>query len=228
MRNVALIVAGGKGRRMGSDVPKQFLEINEKPIMYYTIKKFNDSKYIDEIVLVTSDEYIDFCRDSIVKKYNLNKVRNIVVGGTERHESVYNGLKAIEDANIVLIHDVARPFIDDETIKNGIQYASEYGAAACGVYPKDTIKVIDKNISISTLNRNELFMVQTPQCFKYDLIFNCHKNMSDIERKTITDDTMVVEHFGNKVYLYDGSYKNIKITTKEDFIIAKCFLEDEI
>lgn len=227
MSSVALVVAGGKGSRMGLDTPKQFLKINDKEIIYYTLKKFNDSPYIDKIVLVTSNEYIDFCKDSIVKNYNLHKVVSIVEGGTERHESVYNGLIAIEECDIVLIHDVARPFIDDSIIKNGIEYAKEYGASACGVYPKDTIKSIQNNFSAETLNRNELFMVQTPQCFKYDLILNCHKNIDKDKRKNITDDTMVVEHFNNKVYLYEGSYKNIKITTKEDLIVAKCFIDEE-
>lgn len=220
----AIIVAAGKGTRMGSNISKQFLNLKGKPILFYTLEAFQKSGIIDEIVLVTSEEHIEYCKKDIVEKYGLNKVTNIVAGGAERQGSVYNGLCALTNCDIVLIHDAARPFVDDKLIMEGVEYAKTYGACACGVRPKDTIKIKDeKNFSIETPDRSNLFAVQTPQCFEYNLIFNCHKKVIEDKIK-VTDDTMVVEKYGNKVYLYEGSYNNIKITTPEDLIVAERIL----
>jgi len=225
-KNVAIVLAAGKGNRMGAKINKQFLTIKEKPILYYTLKAFCECKSINEVVLVAAKSEIKFCREDIVDKYEFTKVKAIVEGGSERQHSVLNGLKAIEDCEVVLIHDGARPFITETIIENGIKNARLYGAATCGVNPKDTIKVKnDKGFSHETLNRNNLFIVQTPQCFKYDLILNCHEKLNR-ESIAVTDDTMVAERYGHKVFLYDGSYNNIKITTPEDLIIGERILED--
>lgn len=221
MKTSVIILAAGKGKRMGANKNKQFIEIMNKPILYYTIKAFENNDSIDEIVLVASKEEISYCKEQIVEKYSFKKVFKIIEGGKERQNSVLNGLKAMNDTNIVLIHDGARPFVSDDIINNCIKYANIYGATACGVLPKDTIKVRDdSSFSLSTPKRENLFAVQTPQGFKYDLILQCHKKVEN-ENKIVTDDTMVVESYGNKVYLYDGSYNNIKITTPEDLIMAE-------
>lgn len=215
-----IILAGGKGKRMMSKVSKQFIKIKDKPIIYYTLKKFIENKNIDQIVLVLPKDEIEYCKKEILQKYSL-KVDKIVEGGTERQDSVYNALKSINNADIVLIHDGARPIISDKLIDEGIRYAKIYGAAAPGVMPKDTIKIKNKeNFSINTPNRNTLVAIQTPQVFKYDNILKCHEKVRE-SGDAVTDDTMVVEKYGYKVYLYDGEYTNIKITTPDDIMLAE-------
>lgn len=225
-KNYALIVAAGKGTRMGTDINKQFINIKDRPVIYYTLKAFNDSRYIDKIVIVAAENEIDYMKNEIVLKYCFDKVETVVAGGSQRHKSVYNGLKAINtDCEFVLIHDGARPFVDDRIISDGLKYAELYGACTCGVKPKDTIKVIDsEGFSVSTPKRSELFAVQTPQCFRYGIIMDCHTRIQK-EHIEVTDDTMVVETFGYKVYTYNGSYENIKITTPDDIPLAETILK---
>ena len=218
----AIILAGGKGKRMGAPVSKQFIEIKGKPIIYYTIKKFSENKKIDNIVVVLSKDEVGYFKENILEKYNL-KVDNIVIGGTERQDSVYNGLKSLEDTNtdIVLINDGARPFISDRIIDDGIKFAQVYGACAPGVMPKDTIKIKNEsNFSVSTPERGSLVAIQTPQVFKFNEILECHEKIK-INNIVVTDDTMVAEKFGYSVYLYDGEYTNIKVTTPEDLILGE-------
>lgn len=222
----AIILAGGRGKRMESNVSKQFICINDKPIIYYTLKRFIDCKLIDKVVLVLPKDEIEYCKSEILEKYSLN-VDCIVEGGSERQDSVYNGLKAVENTDVVLIHDGARPFVSEKIIEEGINNAKKYGAAAPGVMPKDTIKVKDNSsFSIDTPDRSTLVAVQTPQVFNYDLILECHEKVKN-EGKIVTDDTMVAEMYGNKVYLYNGEYTNIKVTTPEDLVIAQ-YLSKEI
>lgn len=224
-RVCAIIVAAGKGTRMGTKVHKQFLNLKDKPILYYTLIAFERCALVDSIVLVTEEMEISYCETEIVKKYNINKVSAIVSGGAERQNSVYNGLKAAEGCEIVLIHDGARPFVDEKIIADGIKYAEKFGSATCGVRPKDTIKIIgEDSFARETLNRDKLFAVQTPQCFKYELILNCHERAMKDNIK-VTDDASIVEYSGSRVYLYEGNYNNIKITTPEDLIIGEKLLE---
>ena len=216
----AIILAGGKGKRMGANVSKQYIEIKDKPILYYTIKKFYDCKNIDRIILVLPKDEIDYCKKEVLEKYSL-KVDLIVEGGKERQDSVFNALEKINNDEIVLIHDGARPFVTKKIINEGIKCARLYGAAAPGVTPKDTIKIKnDENFSIATPNRNTLIAIQTPQVFKFNIIKECHNKIKE-ENITVTDDTMVVEEYGYKVYLYEGDYTNIKVTTPEDLILAE-------
>lgn len=218
----AVILAGGKGKRMNSTISKQFIELKGKPIIYYTIKKFNDNKQIDNIVVVLSAEEIEYFKENVLKKYDI-RVDKIIAGGVERQDSVYNGLKSLENSetDVVLIHDGARPFISDRIINEGIKYAKIYGASAPGVMPKDTIKIKDEsNFSINTPNRETLVAIQTPQVFNFNEILECHKKIK-LDKLIVTDDTMVIENFGKKVYLYDGEYTNIKVTTPEDLILAE-------
>lgn len=216
----AIILAGGKGKRMGANISKQYIELMGKPILYYTIKRFLSSKDIDKIVLVLPKDEIDYCKEKVIDRYSL-KVDLIVEGGKERQDSVINALDKLADDEIVLIHDGARPFVSQRIISEGIKYAKIYGAAAPGVMPKDTIKIKDDNsFSLSTPDRNTLVAIQTPQVFKLDIIKDCHKRIK-AENIRVTDDTMVVEAYGNKVYLYEGDYTNIKVTTPEDLILAE-------
>lgn len=216
----AIILAGGRGTRMGQKISKQFILVREKPILYYTIKKFLDCDKIDNIILVLPKDEIEFCKKEVLDKYSL-KVDKIVEGGSERQESVYNGLMQCEDTDIVLIHDGARPFVSDRIIEEGIEFAKKYGAAAPGVRPKDTIKIInEEGFSKETLKRDTLVAIQTPQIFEFNMIKECHEKVKE-GKLLVTDDTMVAEHFGNKVYIYEGEYNNIKITTPEDLIIAE-------
>ena len=216
----AIILAGGKGKRMGAKVSKQYIEVKGKPILYYTLERFAACKDIDKIVLVLPKDEIEYCTKEIIDKYSL-KVDIIVEGGDERQDSVFNALEKLDDDGIVLIHDGARPFVSERIIKDGIKYAKLYGSAAPGVMPKDTIKIKDKNsFSLSTPDRNELVAIQTPQVFKLDVIKECHRKIRE-DKLTVTDDTMVVESYNNKVYLFEGEYTNIKITTPEDLILAE-------
>lgn len=218
--NSAIILSGGRGKRMGADISKQFISINDKPILYYTIKKFMENELIDEIILVLPKDEIEYCKKEVLDKNKL-RIDKIVEGGDERQDSVLNGLNAIEKTDIVLIHDGARPFVTDKIIAEGINVAKKFKAAAPGVMPKDTIKVKDENgLSKETLKREQLIAVQTPQIFDYNLILECHNKVKENNIK-VTDDTMVVETFGHKVFLYDGEYTNIKITTPEDLILAR-------
>ena len=216
----AIVLAGGRGKRMNYHKSKQFIEIKGKPVLVYTLEKFIYNKSIDEVILVLPEDEVDYCKKEVLQRYSL-KVDRIVIGGKERQDSVFNALEAMEKANIVLIHDGARPFINEKIIEEGIKYANIYGAAAPGVTPKDTIKVKNEdNISVDTPDRNTLVAVQTPQCFKYDEIYQCHRKIKE-ENAIVTDDTSVVERYGHKVYLYEGDYTNIKRTTPEDLILAE-------
>ena len=216
----AIILAGGKGKRMGAKISKQYIELNGKPILYYTLKRFVDCEGIDKIILVLPKDEIEYCNKEILEKYSL-KVDMIVEGGKERQDSVYNALQKINDSEIVLIHDGARAFVSERVIKDGIKYAKIYGAAAPGVMPKDTIKVVDENgFSDSTPDRSKLLAIQTPQTFKLEIIKECHEKVKE-NNIIVTDETMVVEMYNNKVYLYNGEYTNIKVTTPEDLILAE-------
>lgn len=226
MRVGAIVLAAGKGSRMKAGINKQFLEIDKKPILYYSLDMLEKNNKIDVIVVVCSLEEQDIIKSCIIDKYGFKKVKKLVAGGNERKDSVLNGLKVMDDVDMVLIHDGARPFINNRIIDEGIEYTLKFNCCACGVMPTDTIKVMDVDgFSKYTPKRSDLIAVQTPQCFKYDLIRECHKkvNRDGIE---VTDDTSVVECFGHKVYLYEGSYNNIKITTPKDMIMAKEIYEN--
>lgn len=221
----AIIVAAGKGKRMNFDIPKQYMNLNGKPILAYTIEKFQECKDIDDIVLVVNKDDVDYCKDSIICKFNFSKVRSIVKGGNERQYSVYNGLNALEKkTNIVLIHDGVRPFVEAEHITNIIKETINFNCCVLGVKVKDTIKICSENgIVKNTPKREDLWSAQTPQSFKYETILNIYKR-ADEEKILGTDDSMLAEKFGYTVKMIKGSYNNIKITTPEDLDFAKSIL----
>ena len=226
-KTIAIVLAAGKGSRMGSQIQKQYLELEGRPLLYYSLEAFENSS-VDSIVLVTGNGEEGFCRNHIVEAYGFTKIVAIVPGGKERYHSVYEGLKAAYGCDNILIHDGARPCIAKNMIEAAIDGAERYGACVVGMPVKDTIKVIDQEGNASyTPDRNSLWMVQTPQAFSYDLIKSAYdKLFENISlQQGITDDAMVVETITqHKVHLIKGSYENIKVTTPEDLEIAKAFL----
>ena len=224
-KTTAIVLAAGSGKRMNTNVHKQYLLIKEKPVLYYSIKAFEDSS-VDDIVLVVGSGEIDYCRKEIVERYGFKKVRKIVQGGKERYHSVYEGLKAAEGCSYVLIHDGARPFLTQDIIKRTLEAVVEYKACVVGMPVKDTIKIVDENtFAKETPNRCNVWLVQTPQAFDYELVYTAYTKMLEHEDSGITDDAMVVERMTEyKVKLIEGSYQNIKITTPEDLDIANAYL----
>lgn len=222
----AIVLAAGSGKRMNSKVHKQYLIIQDRPVLYYSLKAFEDSA-VDEIVLVVGKGEEEFCRKEIVDKYGISKVKAIVEGGKERYHSVFEGLKQTSDADYVLIHDGARPFVNQDIIRRCMQEAQKYQACVVGMPVKDTIKIADEEgYAKQTPDRKNVWMIQTPQTFSYALIYEAYEEMLETEDTAITDDAMVLERIkGKKSKLIEGSYRNIKITTPEDLLIANVYLQ---
>lgn len=221
----AVVLAAGRGKRMGTDVQKQYLEIGGKPVLYYSLEVFEKSEIIDEIVLVVGENQSEYCQTEIVDKYGFKKVTAIVQGGAERYHSVWNGLQEVREG-YVFIHDGARPFVDEEILKRAYDDVKEYQACVVGMPVKDTIKISDENGCVAeTPERNLLWMVQTPQVFETELVKKAYQMLMEQQITNVTDDAMVVEQMlGSKVKLVKGSYENIKITTLEDLDVANAFL----
>lgn len=222
----AIVLAAGSGKRMNSKVHKQYLIIQDRPVLYYSLKAFEDSA-VDEIVLVVGKGEEEFCRKEIVDKYGISKVKAIVEGGKERYHSVFEGLKQTSDADYVLIHDGARPFVNQDIIRRCMQEVQKYQACVVGMPVKDTIKIADEEgYAKQTPDRKNVWMIQTPQTFSYALIYEAYEEMLKTEDTAITDDAMVLERTkGKKSKLIEGSYRNIKITTPEDLLIANVYLQ---
>lgn len=197
-------------------------------MLYYSLKAFEESS-VDDIILVTGKDEIEYCEEKIIKQYNFSKIKTVVQGGAQRYHSVFQGLQKVEGAQYVLIHDGARPFVTKEMIERTITEVKKFQACAVGVPAKDTIKIVDdKMFSIDTPKRDNVWMVQTPQAFAYPLIYEAYEKIMKQEDdefiKFITDDTMVVEKMCNiKVKLIKGSYENMKITVPSDLKIAELF-----
>ncbi len=222
----AIVLAAGKGSRMQSDIPKQYMLIEDKPVLYYSLKAFEESS-VDDIVLVVSEDDVSYCKENIVDKYSINKVKSIIVGGSERYWSVKNGLLSAKGADYVLIHDAARPCLTVDVIERSIAEVKITGACTVGVPVKDTIKRVDDDCyGEETPPRKYLWQVQTPQSFLYKDILKAYEYMEESNDTDITDDTMIMERFlGVKTKLIMGDYCNIKITTPEDLLVAKIFLK---
>ena len=222
----AVVLSAGVGSRMHSDIPKQYMDLDGYPVIYYALRAFEESG-VDSIVLVTAPEMIEYCRKNIVEKYGFQKVTHVIAGGKERYDSVYRGICALEGADYVYIHDGARPFIDAALLSRARETVEQYHACAAGMPSKDTIKLIDdQGFVTETPQRKYTWTIQTPQVFDYPLIREAYERMyQDMPYLQITDDAMVVETMlQTPVKLYEGSYDNIKITTPEDLIVAEAFL----
>jgi 2-C-methyl-D-erythritol 4-phosphate cytidylyltransferase len=231
--NIALIVAAGTGSRMRSvGTPKQFLIVCDKPLFIHTVEKFESNHNIDYIVIITSKDYIEkvtlWCKD-----YKLTKVKRVVLGGDTRQASVYNGLLSLEslvvdDDDIILIHDAARPMVSCEIIDDNIEACRKYGAVSTVIKSSDTmIRSSGKEQIEKIENRDELFHNQTPQTFKYSIIKKAHdyaKNQLDFGA---TDDSQLVVKSGGKVYLVQGSKLNFKVTNDDDLKLFESILESK-
>lgn len=246
---IAIVLAAGAGKRMNSKVAKQYIELNEKPILWYALNTFSESKLVSDIVLVVGAGEEEYVQKEIVDKYGFDKVKLICQGGAERYLSVWNGLRAIMDAGFLVtdssndnnrnayiaIHDGARPFVTEQILQDTLSAAKQYKACVAAMPVKDTIKIADEEgFAAQTPKRDLVWAVQTPQVFEGLLIYNAYaKLIAELEELTkqgvaVTDDAMVVEYMtGEKVRLVKASYENIKITTPEDLILAQGILEKE-
>ncbi len=232
MKHIAIVMAAGSGKRMGGDVPKQFLLILDKPVLYYTLKTLEES-FIDEIILVTRHEDISYCEDEIVKRFGFNKVKKVIPGGTERYLSVYEGLKSVEETDsYIYIQDGARPLLTEDILLRVKENVEKYDATVTAVESKDTVKITDDNGFVAdTPLRKTVWNAQTPQAFLYKVIKDAYDKLIEEEKtgKTfnITDDSQVCELFSKtKVYITKGEYNNIKITTESDLATVEKILEN--
>lgn len=227
MKISAIIPAAGQGTRMGSSIPKQFLLLQGKPILHHTLKAFESSGAVDSITLVVPENDFDAARKEWSKDYQI--VKNIVVGGKERQDSVYNGFKAIDsDTDVVLIHDGVRPFVDGDMIQRAIEAAQRYGAAITAIPVSDTIKQSDDEGFVArTVDRNGLWRIQTPQAFRYAVLNEAfQKAVKDSYYGT--DEGSLLEYAGKKIKIIEGSEMNIKITRKEDLILGEAILNSRM
>lgn len=221
----AIIVAGGKGTRMNMEKSKQYIEICGVPVLARTLRAFEDCDYIDEIIVVVNSEDMFYCKQNIVEEYEISKVKVLAAGGAQRQNSVYNGLCEVSgNADIVVIHDGARPFVSEQTIIDCIEAAVEYGVSTAAVPVKDTIKSADEEGFVDkTLERSVLWSIQTPQAFEYGIIKKAH-DKARTDGFMGTDDTVLSERLGIRTRLVMGSYENIKITTREDLLFGEAII----
>jgi 2-C-methyl-D-erythritol 4-phosphate cytidylyltransferase/2-C-methyl-D-erythritol 2,4-cyclodiphosphate synthase len=226
MKTVAIIPAGGAGTRLKSHVAKQFLLLDGLPILVHTLKVFQESNQIDDIIVaVPPDEPVSI-RQELIEKYNLTKVINTVAGGNQRQDSVKNCLEAVTgDCDMVVIHDAVRPFVTEDLIRQVVEAARITGAASAGVRAKDTIKETTEDNNVwATVPRHNLWLTQTPQAFKLELLKEAFTNAYD-EKFYGTDDASLIERIGKEVKMVEGFYVNIKITTREDMMIADALMK---
>lgn len=229
----AIVLAAGRGSRMNSSIQKQYMSLHGKPVLYYSLKAFENS-FVNRIVLVTGKDEISYCKKEIVEKYRFGKVTDIVAGGKERYHSVYEGIRAAGECDYLFVHDGARPLLSEDILNRARTELERNGnrAAVAGVPSKDTVKLVnEQGRVISTPDRNLVWNVQTPQCFSYKTIKEAYEILMRDEEGVkaagirITDDAMVVENFADcPVKLFEGSYRNIKITTPEDLEVAERYL----
>ena len=226
MRTVVIIPAGGVGKRLKAQKAKQYLLLAGVPVLVHTLKVFQQAEIIDEIILVLPPDDVPSAQKQLINKYGLAKVKDIVASGKERQDSVRNGLAAINGkCDIVVIHDAVRPFVTKELIEQVVAAAKTTGAASVGVKAKDTIKETKKdNLVAATIPRQNLWLTQTPQAFKFDLLKKAY-TAAYRDKYYGTDDASLAEKIGAKVVMIDGSYENIKITTPEDLIMAEALMK---
>ncbi len=228
-RYTAIVLAAGSGRRMHSEVPKQYMELGGRPVIYYSLKAFEESE-VDSVVLVAGAEDIAYCREQIVDHFGFSKVSAVVQGGRERWISAYQGLLACTGSDYVLIHDGARPLLDVEDIHRSMECVCSKKACVLATKVKDTIRIAGEDgCALGTPDRGTLWAMQTPQSFSYDLLMRAYRTLlaeqEAGEMPVVTDDAGIVEFaLGQQVYLLPGSSRNIKITTPEDLLLAELLL----
>ena len=247
MTAAGIVLAGGKGSRMQSDVPKQYMELLGKPLLYYALKAFEDSD-VERVVLVTAEGEEEYCKKELIERFGFTKVCGIVAGGAERYASVWNGLKHLkengerndvaqnqpgdvqvteETPDYVLIHDGARPLVTAELINRLITETEQYGACVAGMPVKDTIQMTDERGAITlTPKRDSLWMAQTPQSFDFSVVYDAYERLMQESEINVTDDAMVVGMYHEiPIQMVRGSYTNMKVTTPEDMVLAETFLK---
>lgn len=239
-RNIAIVLSAGRGSRMHTSTPKQYLELCGMPVIAWPLRAFECYGGVDDVILAVSPEDIEYCRSEIVGRYGFRKVRSIIAGGRERYLSVWEGLKeagrilrqdapddpAKEARCHVFIHDGARPLLDAGILDRCLEDVRSYGACVAAMPVKDTIKVADeKGFAARTPDRSLLWQIQTPQVFSFSLVYEAYRKLIDEGVTDVTDDAMVVERETRaKVKLTEGSYRNIKVTTPEDLEAAALYL----
>ncbi len=218
-----IVAAGGSGSRMGAEKNKLLLELDGAPVIAYTLQKIEKNETVSEIIISAREEDIIEI-SNIAKEFGITKLKSIVKGGNTRAESVLSALGELSDeCKFVMVHDGARPFVTSEILTETVNAAKKHGAAACGVKPKCTLKAIDEGFVAGTHDREKTVEIQTPQVFSKELF----KKMYSVEKEILeksTDDCILAEKCGADIYVVEGSYKNIKITTPEDMEIAEIFL----
>ena len=227
--NTAIVLAAGKGTRMNAGMNKQFMLINDRPLLAQTLAAFQSCNAIDSIILVAGRDELKACKEQIIDRYGFDKVDKLVPGGSERQQSVYNGIMELEDdCSIVVIHDGARPILPEGIIEKCIDGAKIYGAVSAGMPAKETIKILNEEGFVQyTPERGKVWVTQTPQAFKRDIIEKAHET-ANIKGISGTDDAFLVECMGIKVKMLEGSYENIKITTPEDIILAEAIMRKTV
>ena len=222
----AIVLAAGKGSRMHSEIQKQYMTLLDRPVITYALEAFEKSS-VDEIILVVAPGEIEYAQENILDRYDYKKVSGIITGGAERYDSVYKALCSMPEEGYVLIHDGARAFITPELIEFCIEQVKKDKSCVMGMPVKDTIKIVDEDrYAVSTPPRSTMWQIQTPQSFSYPLVYEAYRKMLADEDSAITDDAMVVERMTNQpVKLIEGNYRNIKITTPEDMLIAEMYLK---
>ncbi len=217
-----VLPAAGSGKRMGAGQNKLFLELLEKPILIHTLEVFEQDENCTGIWLAVKPEERAVIQ-KMLANYGISKVKGLPDGGAERQHSVHACMKEMEQVDIVLVHDAARPFITHDIIANLVQSANNFGAAIAGVRAKDTMKKVRNGIIEETVDRESLWMIQTPQAFRFDLIVEAE----DVAEKVGflgTDEAMLVERLGHEVHIVESNYENVKMTTKEDLLFGEAIL----
>ncbi len=224
MNYQVIVLAAGQGKRMKAGKNKQFIDLEGKPVIIHTLSVFETDPWCKEIKLVINEKEKDIFKE-LLDQYPIQKIKEIVIGGVERQDSVYNGLTSLKSAEIVLVHDGARPFISREVIHNLVETASKEGAAIVGVPVKDTIKRVSREgVVEETVERSSLWSIQTPQAFRYPILKEAHE-IAKTENYLGTDEASLVERIQVPVHIVEGEYENFKLTTPEDLLLAKAFLQ---
>lgn len=228
--NIAVIFAGGVGRRMHmNDLPKQFLEVYGKPVIIHTLEKFEEHEEIDAIVIACVKEWMPYMNE-LIGKYHMKKVKSVVMGGSTGQESIYNGLKAAEaiayEKAVVLIHDGVRPFIDSQVITDNIRSVNEFGSAITTSKVTETILVVDDTNMINEVpDRASSRLAKAPQSFWLDDILEVHEKARQENRNDFIDSCTIMQHYGKKLHLVDGPVENIKVTTPQDIFTMRSVFE---
>jgi 2-C-methyl-D-erythritol 4-phosphate cytidylyltransferase len=218
-----IIPAAGQGKRMGAGKNKLLLELNKIPVLIHTLKVFEEDELCQGIILAVNPLDTEEFK-CLLNKYRVKKVLDLVPGGKERQDSIYNALKTLNNDGIILVHDAARPFILKEHIHRLLDTANETGAAIIGVPAKDTMKTVGNHVVMATVERSSLWAVQTPQAFRFSVLYKAYEH-AEKEHFIGTDDSSLVERISHPVTMVEGDYDNIKLTTKEDLFFAQAIIK---